>query len=138
VRIWRDNWLPRQEELKVVSDKGRSRLVRVSSLIDDQGRWDEGLIRRNFLPIDAEVILKIKLSDRRPEDFLAWQHERNGCFSVRSVYRLGLRLSYQGQQSASTSSAPFGDKPIWKVLWKCKAASELHEKVPKDHNNYAQ
>jgi hypothetical protein len=36
------------------------------------------------------------------------------------VYRLGLRLSHQGQQSASTSSAPFGDKPIWKVVWKCK------------------
>jgi hypothetical protein len=97
VRIWRDNWLPRLEELKVVSDKGRSRLVRVSSFIDDQGHWDEGLIHRTFLPIDTKVILKIKLSERRPEDFLAWQHERNGCFSVRSAYRLGLRLSHQGQ-----------------------------------------
>jgi hypothetical protein len=71
VRIWRDNWLPRLEELKVVSDKGRSRLVRVSSSIDDQGHWDEGLIHRTFLPIDTKVILKIKLSERRPKDFLA-------------------------------------------------------------------
>jgi hypothetical protein len=71
VRIWRDNWLPRQVELKVVSDKGRSRLVQFSSLIDEQGRWDEGLIHRTFLPIDTEVILKIKLSERRPNDFLA-------------------------------------------------------------------
>jgi hypothetical protein len=65
VCIWRDNWLPRKEELKVLGEKGRSRLIRVSSLID-QGRWDEGLLHRTFPLIDAEAISwpsKMKVMD---------------------------------------------------------------------------
>jgi hypothetical protein len=80
VRMWRDNLLPRKEELKVFGDKDRSRLIWVSSFIDNQGMGDEALVRRTFTPIDVEAILK--LSPRRPSDFLAWQHESNGCFSV--------------------------------------------------------
>jgi hypothetical protein len=38
-RIWHDNWLPHGEELKVIGDKGRSRLIRVLSLIDNRGVW---------------------------------------------------------------------------------------------------
>ena len=104
----------------MIGDKGRSRLIWVFSLIDDQGRWNEALVRKTFPPIDVNVILKIKLSQRRPEDFLAWQHEKNGCFSIRRAYRVGLRLAQLDQQGAASSSAPFGDKPIWKQLWKCK------------------
>jgi hypothetical protein len=120
VRIWRDNCLPRKEELKVLGDKGQSRLIRFSSLIDAHGEWDETLIRMTFLPIDAEAILLIKLSDMRLEDFLAWQHENNGLFTIQSAYRLGLRLTQQRSQGATSSNAPFGYKPIWKLLWKCK------------------
>jgi hypothetical protein len=120
MRIWHDNWLPRKEELKVLGEKARSWLIRVSSLIDDQGGWDEGLIRRTFPPIDVEAILKIKLSSRRPSNFLAWQHENNGCFSVRSAYRLGLQLSQQGSALAASSAAPLGDKPIWKCKVRLK------------------
>jgi hypothetical protein len=120
VRIWRDNWLLRKEALKVFTDRGRSRLIRVSSLIDDLGGWNEGLIRRTFLPINADAILRIKLSDRRPKDFLAWQHENNGIFTVRSAYRLGLWLTQHGSQWATSSAAPYGDKPVWKLIWSCK------------------
>jgi hypothetical protein len=115
VRIWRDNWLPRTEELKMLGEKGRSRLIRVSSLIDEGG-CDKGLLRHTFPPIDVEAILKIKLSPRRHADFLAWRHESNGLFSVRSAYRLGLRLSQQGGTFATSSAAPKGYKPIWKVI----------------------
>jgi hypothetical protein len=107
VCIWRDNWLPRKEELKVLREKGRSRLIRVSSLID-QGRWDEGLLHRTFPPIDAEAISwpgKMKVMD---------------YFLVQSAYRVGLRLSQQRGTFATSSAAPLGDKPIWKVIWKCK------------------
>jgi hypothetical protein len=88
VRIWRDKWLPRGEELKVIGDKGRSRLIRVSSLIDIHGNWDEALVRKTFPPIDIEVMLNIKLSQRRPADFLAWQLETNGIFFCEGCLRI--------------------------------------------------
>jgi hypothetical protein len=56
VRIWRDNWLLRNEELKVLGGKGWLGLTRVLSLIDTHGEWDETLIHRIFLSIDADAI----------------------------------------------------------------------------------
>jgi hypothetical protein len=43
--------------LKVLCAKGRSRLIRVSSLIDAHGEWDETLIRKTFF-----FVLMLRLS----------------------------------------------------------------------------
>jgi hypothetical protein len=72
VRIRRDNRLPLAYNLKVIGDRGKSRLNRVSSLLDDNGAWKEPLVRKTFPPIDVDVILRNKTSPRRCDDFLAW------------------------------------------------------------------
>jgi hypothetical protein len=82
-------------------------------------------VRWTFPPIDEDTILKIKLSSRRPADFLAWRHESNGCFTLRSAYKLGLRLSQQGLAFATSSDVPLGDKAIWKLIWQCKIPLKL-------------
>jgi hypothetical protein len=38
--------------------------------------------------MDIEVIKSIPLSTRRMDDFWAWQYEKNGLLTVRSVYRM--------------------------------------------------
>jgi hypothetical protein len=48
VRIWQDNWIPRDYTLKVIGSRGKSRLNRVSSLIDVHGTWKEELVRRTI------------------------------------------------------------------------------------------
>jgi hypothetical protein len=53
--------------------------------------WDEGMIRRICYDHDAETILRIKLPARPVDDFIVWNCEPNGIFSVRSVYRMGMR-----------------------------------------------
>jgi hypothetical protein len=125
VRMWRDNWIPREFMLKPISDKGRSRLNRVSKLLDAQGLWKEDLVHKNFRPIDAEVILKIKTSPRREADFLAWNPERTGVFTVRSTYKLALALLNQDRDHAASSGAPNGNKPVWNMIWR----SGVPEKV---------
>jgi hypothetical protein len=124
VRIWRDNWIPRAEELKVIGPRGRSRLNRVSSLLRN-GQWDEALVRKTFPSIDADRILRIKISDRMPKDILAWQPEKSGLFSVRSAYQIGLRLVQHGRANATSSSTPLGDKPIWKKVWSCNIPEKV-------------
>ena len=76
VRIWRDNWIPRSSSLKPFSARGRSRLIRVSSLLDERGTWNVATVWANFLPIDARAILSIRTSLRREPGFLAWQPEK--------------------------------------------------------------
>jgi hypothetical protein len=82
-------------------------------------------VRRTFLPIDAEVILKIKLSSRSTGDFLAWHPEKSGIFSVRSAYHLGLRFGQQAMSIGASSALPLGNKPIWKKIWKCNIPEKV-------------
>jgi hypothetical protein len=125
VRMWRDNWIPHDFRLKPIGHRGKSRLNRVSSLIDEYGVWKEDLVRKNFPPIDASIILRIKTSPRREADFLAWQPKKNVVFTVRSAYKLAMSLMQQEQGCVASSNSPVGDKPIWKLIWK----SQVPEKV---------
>jgi hypothetical protein len=52
----------------------------VSDLLENQGRWKAELVQNMFLPVDADIILKIKPSRRLDGDILAWQPENSGVF----------------------------------------------------------
>ena len=74
----------------------------------------------NFLPIDARAILSIRTSPRREPDFLAWQPEKNGIFSVKSAYKLGLSLTEHARNVPATSTRPNGDREIWRSYGVCQ------------------
>jgi hypothetical protein len=80
IRVWRDSWLPRKANGKVLTPKGNNRIRRVSELIDAQGKWNVEKIHDTFYPIDVDAILRIKPSLRGFDDILAWQPERSGIF----------------------------------------------------------
>ena len=63
--------------------QGNDPLDRVSELIDtDTCTWDVELVKRNFLPPDAEAILNIPIRARGGEDVLAWAFEKSGEYTV--------------------------------------------------------
>jgi hypothetical protein len=74
---------------KPIGYHGKSRFNHVSSLIDSNGAWEEGLARK------TSPLLEIKTSPRRDADFLAWQPENSGIFMVCGAYKLGLSLVHQ-------------------------------------------
>ena len=107
VQIWRDNWIPRDNSLKITRKVGRCRLRWVSDLLlPNSRRWNEQLIRMIFFPHDAEAILSLRLLPVEGEDLIAWHYEKAGIFSVRSAYRLGLREQYFASASGQSSAAP--------------------------------
>jgi hypothetical protein len=126
VRIWRDNWIPRLGSLMVSRKRGNTRLRWVSDLIIPHSRnWDEQTIRRVFYPHDAEAILAIKLTPRTTDDFIAWNAEENGLFTVRSAYRLGLQPTLDAVGPGQSSSTPLGDRPIWDCIWKAAVPQKI-------------
>lgn len=51
MKIWRDNWIPREHNLKVIGRRTRSRLKWVSDLfLPDRQQWNEELVRNIFYP----------------------------------------------------------------------------------------
>jgi ribonuclease HI len=119
VKIWRDNWLPRADNLKLSGMKERCRLKWVSQLIDPVTRtWNEAIIKQYCYHHDAEAILQIKLPQRVSEDFVAWHFETTGVFTVRSAYWLGMQPKSQALSRGQSSAEPDGERSIWNLVWK--------------------
>ncbi|GJN40248.1 hypothetical protein PR202_gb29435 [Eleusine coracana subsp. coracana] len=55
---------------------------------------------------------------------IAWNFERNGVFSVRSAYRLGMRL-YHDLGLEGSSLSPEGERKVWGKFWKLRVPSKV-------------
>lgn len=65
----------------------------VSDLIDHtRAAWREDLLRQVFIPIVVEAILQIPLCTRLVDDFWAWNDDPRGRFSVRSAYKMIVKI----------------------------------------------
>jgi hypothetical protein len=89
IRVWRDPWIPRATEYHPISQQGRCRHRWVSDFLAPDGTWNEQLLNRWFHQIDVDAIMQIRPSRRNAEDFIAWQPDKHGVFSVSSAYKLG-------------------------------------------------
>jgi hypothetical protein len=125
IRIWRDNWLPRPYSMKPIGSTRTCRLRRVSHLIDQRYKtWDEVKVRRYFHQCDVEEIMKIKLSPNIDTDWVSWNFEKSGLFSVRSAYRLAMREKYEMGVMGS-SITPEGERSVWKSIWRANVPSKV-------------
>ncbi|BAF26191.2 Os10g0191000 [Oryza sativa Japonica Group] len=63
-----------------------------------KGQWDIELIQQIFNENDAKIITRIPLREGQ-EDFIAWQPDTKGIFSVKSAYKLHEKIlnELQGQ-----------------------------------------
>jgi hypothetical protein len=87
----------------------------VSALIDSDLRgWNTSLINSIFSMEEAKVIAAIPLSPTLPSDRIVWQGTKNGVFSVRSVYRLGMEIN---AHSLGGTSQEWGGLQVWSVIW---------------------
>jgi hypothetical protein len=83
--------------------RGRARLQWVSQLmVPGRREWDVQLLKSVFYPHDVQEVLKVRLSERVPEDHVVWFYETSGIFTVRSAYRLAVSLDTpNGSQGCS-------------------------------------
>ena len=88
----------------------------VSALIDqDTKRWKADLVKKIFLPFEADTILSIPLCYSLPNDKLIWLGNTKEVFMVRSTYYVALSLvetSNEGESSTGDSRSL-----LWKRVW---------------------
>lgn len=124
INIWNDNWIPSSHNMKILTPRGNILVSTVNELISPiDGRWDEQLIRSLFWPVDAHRILQIPIFNGR-EDVVAWHHNRNGLFSVRSAYH----CQWQHKYGRGNNNAGAGDTSlcaVWRQLWKLSVPSKI-------------
>jgi len=90
--------------LKVVTRSRRPRIRWVSELfLNESTDWNRNLISSIFLPVDVEAIMRIRVPERIMNDQIAWHYEKSGQFSVKSAYKLALKLQSQDQMASSSN-----------------------------------
>lgn len=122
--MWRDPWIPSSSDLKVITPRGHSILTRVCELIDPvTSEWDEHLLQSIFYPVDVRRILQIPI--QAFDDFIAWQPNRTGIFSVKTTYHLQWMHTYRVQ--ANMIERPGGSTPlaVWNTLWKLQVPRRI-------------
>ena len=87
------------------------------------GAWDEELINDLFWPVDAHQILQIPLTSGR-EDVVAWHHNRNGFFSVRSAYHCQWIHKF-GENRVNEQASVVGEEEVWAKLWKLNVPAKI-------------
>lgn len=91
-------------------------------------------MRRYFYAYDVEEILKIKIPYNACQDYVAWNFEKSGLFSVKSAYRLAMRTEH-GEGEIGTSSTPPDGRKVWKDLWYIKVPEKIKVFAWKVANN---
>jgi hypothetical protein len=86
----------------------------VNELINPHtGQWDEILVRDTFWEMDANIILSTPIRDDF-EDFPAWHHDNKGLFSVKSAYKVYVKLR---DAERSVSSGNVEENAYWRQIW---------------------
>jgi hypothetical protein len=77
------------------------------------------VVRRNFIPPEAEAILNIPLRRGGGEDFRAWSFEKAGCYTVKTTYRALVSHNEQlALDEGTITESSTTDKQLWSTLWK--------------------
>ncbi|GAU46665.1 hypothetical protein TSUD_184530 [Trifolium subterraneum] len=115
IRVMHDPWLRRSANRWVPSPQpaGVYQLSVRDLLHDNYKAWNIVKVRNLFSRDVAEKILETPLVSSVREDKVVWDEERNGCYSVKSGYKLAMRYLIGSDKYHVMGS--------WNGIWKAQA-----------------
>ena len=94
IRIWKDPWIKDLRNFKPSRpERDYDNDARVQELIDgDRHQWDIQKLRSLFSETEVAIIQEIPIGKSAAEDVLIWSKKENGCYNVRSGYKVLNRI----------------------------------------------
>jgi hypothetical protein len=113
INTYTDPWIPSSSNKMIISPRGLGVLTKVADLIDSStGTWDIELLRSLFLDVDVKRILEIPINIQGFDDFIAWNYNKNGRYSVKSGY-LQWRHTFRSRASQLALPGTSALNPVW-------------------------
>ncbi|GAU48815.1 hypothetical protein TSUD_99870 [Trifolium subterraneum] len=115
IRVMHDPWL-RGKVNKWVSSPQPAEVYQLSVrdlLHENYKAWNIAKVRNLFSGDAAERILETPLVNSVREDKVVWEEERNGCYSVKSGYKLAMRYIIGSDKYHLAGN--------WNGIWKAQA-----------------
>jgi hypothetical protein len=94
-------------------------------MLPDRREWNEQLLKECLYPHDVNEVLKIRLSERIPDDHIAWFYERSGIFTVRSAYKLVVEAERDEESRAGSSARTDGSRLLYGEIWSVNVPSKV-------------
>jgi hypothetical protein len=115
IRVMYDPWLRGNGECWILSPQpeGVHNLFVSDLMVHNYKSWNIAKIRMLFLDQVAERIIATPLIGSVHEDKMVWEGEQNGCYSVKSGYKLAMQ--------GIIRSDKFHVEGNWKEIWKAHA-----------------
>ena len=124
LKVWTDLWSSGTQTHKILYPKGVANveIEVMDALIDPISKTLKvELIFRLFIPFDLDRILSILLSYRLPWNRLCWDSEKDGTYSVQSIYR-PLMGDVWNIMEDSTSGISY----LWKRVWGAEVITRVN------------
>jgi ribonuclease HI len=122
----RDQWLQRDSGMKITALKKNSKKRMVSQLMNTEGKsWNVSLLQELFLEHDVQAIQSIQIPPQAQCDRIAWHYESNRVFTVKSAYRLAMKLKHQNRDNVSSSTNADGERSLWNCIWKSRVPPKV-------------
>jgi hypothetical protein len=100
-----------------MSRRGNIVYSTVSELIDQEtGTWDEEMLHDLFWPVDVQRVLNIPLATGMMQDFVAWNFNKSGTFSVKSAYYIEWEHQHGAKLMRTSAYGSSSNLPVWKTL----------------------
>ncbi|XP_058195012.1 uncharacterized protein LOC131311532 [Rhododendron vialii] len=118
INFWEDKWVPSIQNFKVNTPKPHGcQIQKVSEVIRPgmQG-WDVNKLRRVISEDEVNAIVKIALPSNPRRDRLIWHYNSQGIYTVKSGYRVALKINEIYIDKPESSFKP--NKHLWKLIWK--------------------
>jgi hypothetical protein len=124
IRIWGERWLPVAHHHTIISPRPQQTTVtHVAHLFAQDTRvWNIAVVKANFLPFEAEIILRIPLCNIRNNNMLIWGGTKTGHYAVRSGYHMLLE-DKQREAPRTSNAAP--QTQVWKSIWSFSIPSKV-------------
>jgi hypothetical protein len=94
-------------------------------MLPDHREWNEQLLKECLYPYHVNEVLKIRLSERIPDDHIAWFYERSGIFTVRSAYKLAVEAERDEESRAGSSARMDGSRLLYGEIWSANVPSKV-------------
>ncbi|KAH9715816.1 putative reverse transcriptase/RNA-dependent DNA polymerase [Citrus sinensis] len=120
VQVYKSNWIPRLNTFKPFSIPSFPEDAKVVELIDARNQWKADFILEYFNKEDAAAIMRTPLPRSPKMDEVCWHFDKKGMYTVKSGYKIALRLKYPDIPSTSEDCSCY-----WKAIWRL----ELPEKT---------
>lgn len=130
VRVFRDPWIPRPHLFKPITrPRPDEEEMRVADLMDATS-WRLDRVEKVFWNVDTLDVCSIPLGYRSRPDSLVWHYDSKGSYTVKTGYRLAMKLRFEAGGSDGNARCLW-----WRKLWKAHVPNKakIHACFSKQH-----